>query len=540
VTSRSAEATRARNTTAAKLRRRRVSVALGNPAALGEIYVRPRDENWNTHLPRVALEMLAFLVTTTRGVIVCPPEFLKTTMVSQLYPLFLTCRYAAAGKLGLLTGMLVSEEQDLAEANLSVLSWHIENNDLLRRDFIDTEGRPLIEPDPAADKWTDSEIVVRRPGALKDPTWSAKGLRAQGVQGKRIGHLLGDDVVTPLTAGSPARQREAKKLWDQQFMRRVLRRPGRPGGQAIIAGNFNHPRDLLETLATNSTWRVYRRPSLHVPGDVAKFPKSVRDPDAIEAYPEAWPRSRLIAEQQQSPATFMPVHALRTTTEGGTMLKEEWATIISRDQVPRGGRVLIGIDPAPGAEVDPDPSFFSITIGVLGAEHLDVIESIALRIETTEQVELIARKVKAFGPVSGIAVSKVSLDKYFRGAVLVGHPELRPFLHDHALGKTDKAARLSGLGAYAMNGWLRFTERAWTQLTSDPDTDRDQEESLKEQWIALPAQNHDDRLDSLDVLVRDAVAIGGAVAPIVSEADVNAAPGSIPDSPTADLMEKDW
>ena len=545
MTSTSPEATAKRVERETAERGQRVAVAIANPAAFGEIYVRPYDPEWRNHLPDVALEMLAFIANTRRGVIITPPEFLKTTIVSQLYPLFLTARYAQLGAIRRLSGMLFSESSALAEKNLGVVAWHIEHNRLIARDFVDQHGRRLLEPDPDEDKWTDSSIVVRRPGAAKDPTWDAKGLNSGEIQGARLRHLIGDDVVTPGSATSPARQREAKRLWDVQMVPRVLE-----DGQAVIAGNFNHPTDLVSSIAGRAAYRVLRRPSLHVKGDRSTPPKDPRDPEAVVTLPERWPRERLLRELSAAPGAFPAVHLLRASNEGGDKLRTDWVSLIARSDVPRKHRILFGLDPAPGAEVDPDPSFFNLTVGALSDRHLDVVESIALRMDTAEQVEMIGRFARRYWPIAGIGVAKIALDRYFKGAALVGHPWLRPFFHGHSI-PGDKSTRLSGLGAYAKSGWLRVVESTWTAQTSDVD-DRPMEESLAEQWAAFPQQNHDDRLDGLDLLIREALTAGGAptvVTSAVPNGAMGAAPASTaPSTPTmegaelsaSELLTRDW
>lgn len=510
-------------------RLRRVETTAFNPVAFGEYYVRPYDENWSRPLPQLAGQMLGFAKSVRRGVVMTPPEFLKTTVLSQLYPLWLTYRYAATGKLGLLAGMLLSEEQGLAERNLSVIAWHIEHNERLAGDFVDVHGRPLVEPDPSEDKWTDDALIVRRPGVSKDPTWQAKGLNSQGIQGARLRHLIGDDVVTPRSADSPAIQRRAKRLWDTQVTTRVLE-----DGQALIAGNFNHPKDLLSELAGKSAYKVFKRPALHVKGKPETPPKNPRSRSAVLALPERWSRLRLLTELSEKPASFGAVYLLRAGAEGGTLLRSEWVGRIGREDLPKlNRRYLLAIDPAPGSETDPDPSFFSITAGCWTDRHLDVLESFAARLEPTEQVRVLgdfADRYAELGPLVGIAVAKISLDRYFRGAVEVGRPDLRPLLHEVPLPPdASKTDRLALLGPYARSGWLRILETAWTEQTSSAD-DREQEESLSEQWTALPNQNHDDRLDSLDVLVREARR--GGAQPVVSKKK--------PKDPTAeDLLTKE-
>jgi hypothetical protein len=531
----SPEATRARAQEAKSKRLKRVEAAAANPVFFGEHYVRPFDEKWDRPLPFVAREILAFARRVRRGVIITPPEFLKTTMVSQLYPLWLTYRYAQYRKIGQLTGMLLSEEQDLAEGNLSVVTWHIEHNPRLAADFIDTEGRPLVEPDEEEDKWTDSEIVVRRPGASKDPTWSAKGLNSKGIQGKRLKHLIGDDLITPASADSPAKQKTARKLWDTQITTRVFEE-----GQAIIAGNFNNPKDLLSELGGKKSYRVLRRPAMYVDGDRSKPPTNPRSRNVELNLPERWSRLRLLRELAEKPASFPRIHLLRSGLEGGKLLRTSWVRRITLADVHDLTKIYIfGLDGAPGSEDAPDPSYFSITVAALTQFHFDVVESFADRCEPTEQVEVLAQKVKAYqelGHVGGIGVAKIALDRYFKGAVLVGHPELRPFLHEIPISEASKTDRLSHLGTYFRSGWARVVETAWSEQTASQEH-REQEETLGEQWAALPYQHHDDRLDSLDVALREAVdRMGGGQPTVVSGGDEETMNGSSEQS----IMERAW
>jgi hypothetical protein len=223
-------------------------------------------------------------------------------------------------------------------------------------------------------------------------------------------------------------------------------------------------------------------------------------------------------------------------------------TRITLDDIPAQGRtILFALDPAPGAEVDPDPSFFTITVGILTRKHLDIVESFAARMEPTEQVELLSAMVAARreqGHVGGIGISKVALDKYARGAFEVGDPSLRPLLHPHSITEKDttKTERLGQLGTYFKGGWCRVTEDAWHAKTSGPD-DREQETTLAEEWVSLPMQRHDDRLDGVDVLIREALERGGAPG---AQTDVFAGGGDqdqqreVEDPITAGILDKRW
>lgn len=480
-------------------RARRVGAAIASPAVFGHLYVRPYDEIWREKgsLPHLTRELLAWMPVVRRGVVITPPEFLKTTAL-HTYCLWLTYRAAQLGKLPTFAGMLTAEEAKHAERNLSVITWHIEHNERLASDFVDVYGEPLVVPDLEEDKWTDSEIVVRRAGTMKDPTWQAKGISSKGVQGARLLHVVGDDVITPRSADSPAEQKKALRLWDKQVTTRL-----REGGQALLLGNFNHPRDLVSTLESRPSYAVFRRPALHVPGDKSKAPEQATDPDAIPNLPEVWSRERLEQERTDKPGTFRAVMLLDAEDEQGRRLPKV-LTVIGEDETPLNQcRFVISTDGAPGGEQD-DPDFFNITILAVSAKHADIVVCHDMRAEATEQVDTLAAYVSRYQRlglgVAAIGIPKVALDHYFRGAVLIGHPHLRPLLQPISV-PGSKEARLEALGPFASNGWLRCWDSAYSTLTSAA-SDRYQELTIEEQWSGFPSISHDDKLDGIDVGIR--------------------------------------
>jgi hypothetical protein len=486
-------------------RQQRVEAALGSPAFFGETYVAPYDPGWAETLPRVAREYLLFMMRVRRGVIFTPPETLKTTAL-QVYALWLTCRYAAFGQLSRLTGMFVSEEQKLAERNLGVVAWHIEQNEIIRGDFVDKAGLPLLEPDADEEKWTDAEIVVRRPGKIKDPTWQAKSGESKGVPGSRIRHMLGDDVITPRSADSPATQEKMLKLWDTQFTPRVYM-----DGQAVIVGNFNSGRDMLSQLARRSSYAVLRRPTLHVAGDRSKAPDEPSDPSAVLQVPERWSRERLQLDREEKPNRFRRIHLLDEHAEVGERLKTHWVEIIPPEETPvaEAGWIL-ALDPAPGGEGD-DLDFFNVTVGAVHGEHFDLAISHDTRDSTGEQAELVAAYFDRFSRVGrgvvAIGIAKVALDRYFGGALKILRPDIASKLVPISISTASKTERLEALGPYAKSGWLRCWQPAWEGLTSAT-VDRAQELSLMEQWRDFPQIAHDDKLDGLDVGCRTAIEFG--------------------------------
>lgn len=474
--------------------------ALGNPLYFGEAYLRPFDENWRSDLPPFAGEMLAFALTAKRGVVILPPEFLKTTLLSQLLPLWLTYRYTWQGKL--LRGMLLGEEEGMSSANLSVVKWHIENNELLAHDFSDGQGRPLVYPDPEESTWREDAMIVNRRGTYKDPTWQAKGLDSKGIHGRRLDWLIGDDVVTPRNAFSPTYRRTALNLWDIQITTRLVR-----DGRALVCGNFNHSRDLVSTLAERPSYEAFRRPALHDPEN-----PEIADTDGVPLWPENWPVERLREEQRDKPQRFRRIYLLDPRAEGGEKLNDAWMEKINPGETPMGPqtRFYIGLDGAPGGETD-DLDFFNLTVLAVHPGNADICASIDIRRGLSEQVDLLGTVHDRFdrigAGVAAIGAAKVAMDGYMRGGIIALRPELAPKLVAIST-PGSKDERLEALGPNARSHWLRSWEPVWEQLTSDA-SDQFQELTLGEQWREFPHGKHDDKLDGLYVAIRAAREFSG-------------------------------
>jgi hypothetical protein len=484
----------------------RVKRALANPVFFAETYVRPYDANWNATMPKFAQDMMKYIRRTRRGVIMLPPEFMKTTLCSQVYPLWLT--YRAGVMKHLLRGLLVSEEEGLAAGNLGVVAWHIQNNELLARDFVDHAGNALVYPDPEENTWNNYAIIVNREGATKDPTWQAKGLDSKGIQGRRLDVLIGDDLITPKNSASPTLRRRALDFWDLQFETRLV-----ASGQAVICGNFNDVRDLLSTLSSRPGYTLFRRPSITRHDDPTQPPNEadMGDPEKSElTWPEVWPRDRLMDERRMKPNRFRRIHLLDSRAESGEALKIEWMRIVPPEETPlRYSKFYMGLDPAPGGG-NSEGDFFNITVGALHGGNLDIVESFDVRADIPRQCELVGlfhdRYQRLGRGLMAIGGAKITFDRYFRGALGIARPDLAHKLVEIGVAGS-KEERLEALGPFAQSGFLRTWEPIWLNLTSDLD-DQWSEMSLMEQWRDFPHGRFDDKLDGLDVMVRTAREFG--------------------------------
>lgn len=479
---------------ATEQRQARAERALGDPLWFGEVYVRPYTEGWDEKLPDFAAEMLAFALSHRRGVLRLPPEFLKTTLVSQVLPLWLTYRYSWAQKV--LRGMLLSEEEGMSQANLSVVSWHIENNEDLASDFRDARGRLLVYPDPEENTWREDAIVVARPGASKDPTWQAKGLDSSGIHGRRLDWLLGDDVVTPKNAFSPARRRDAMRLWDMQITTRLVK-----SGRAIMATNYNHEHDLGSTLARRRSYEVFHRPAYADPDDPSK-PRELHM-DGKLLWPENWSLDRLREEAEEKPETFSTIYLLDSSNQRGSKLHLDWLHAITPDETPLDEcSFILSLDPAPGGE-QADLDFFNVTV-LACHTRVDLVASIDVRMPAGDQPQFVGGVHDRFNRLGNgvvwIGGAKVAMDRYLRGAITAVRPDLTDKIAEVSA-PGDKTTRLTALGPLAKAAYFRVWDEVLDDLTSDP-ADRHQELSFREQWKEFSHGRHDDKLDGLDIALR--------------------------------------
>lgn len=482
----------------------RVRKGLTNPIYFFEMYLRPFDPNWTSAMPRFAQEMVYNALAHDRHVTVLPPEYGKTTYISQCLPVWLTVANTIDRKI--FRGMLLSEEERMAKGNLSVVAWHLIENERIASDFIDERGAPLIRKSASEDVWRDDAIIVERIGASKDPTWVAKGLDSKGVHGRRLDWAIADDIITPAHGESAVLRKKAEDKFDLELATRIVR-----GGHIAVVGNYISEKDLLHELMSREGWHGVKRPSVHMKGHPAKPapPALLEDEENTELlWPEVWDRQRLMALYREKPTRFRKVHLMDKDADGGEKLQDQWFTRIPRERTPlQDCRFFIGVDSAAGGE-DRDLDFFVITVVALhnGNAQLDVVESYATRTSAGRQSSLLGFIFDRWNAVGAgvrrIGIPKVAFDQYFKGALLIVRPDLEPYLEGIST-QGRKEERLEMLGPFAESGWLRVWEDLWERKTSAP-KDQHQELSLKDEWSAFPTGAHDDRLDSLDVAIRTA------------------------------------
>jgi hypothetical protein len=223
-------------------------------------------------------------------------------------------------------------------------------------------------------------------------------------------------------------------------------------------------------------------------------------------WPEVWTWDRLQNERFMKPNRFRSIHLLDSRAEMGEHAQGRVdASHPARYRHPiKYARYYIGIDPAPGSSQD-DPDFFNITVGAMHGTNLDIVECFDTRADVTRQVELVgthARPLPADGSgVVAVGGAKITLDRYFRGALTIARPDLTLISWWRSASPVTRRSVWKVLVLTLSRASCAAGRIGWAL---PPAADQWQESSLMEQWRDFPHGRHDDKLDGLDVMTRTA------------------------------------
>ena len=236
----------------------------------------------------------AALSDAARLVLMAPVEHGKTTLASVALPLW-TLGNAPDSRIA-----LVSETHTQAARPLAALREHILRNPRLREVF------PNLRPARGArERWSDSEIVVERPCASKDPSVIALGVNGP-LLGARLDLAILDDVCS-FENTFTASQREKVIAWFRStLVGRVV-----STGRVIVVGTPWHREDLLHQLQLGGEYRVQKDPAMN---------------QACQPlWPEAWPSERLNQRRREIGETeFSRQMLLTVMSDAGSRFRQVW------------------------------------------------------------------------------------------------------------------------------------------------------------------------------------------------------------------------
>jgi hypothetical protein len=251
-------------------------LARAHPAYFAWLYLRGDDGATMTPTP-FHLEWYDLVLKQLAGEIrhVCimaPKSHAKSTVLSKVVPLWLTC--TVDPNLRTINGAVNSS---LAERFLRANRRELEQNALLIEDF-----GPFRPEDP--EKWTQTELIVRRASSSPSPTWRAVGT-GMPVQGGRSDWIIGDDLADLENSMSQLQRDRMEEWFDGDLMGTL-----EPTGHAIVIGTAKHNDDLYSRIEKKSKqpgsgW-VFRR-----------YDAIVDEPAKRTLWPARWSWDALMAKK---------------------------------------------------------------------------------------------------------------------------------------------------------------------------------------------------------------------------------------------------
>jgi len=299
-----------------------------------------------------------------RLLILMPPGFGKSTIVSVSYPLYLLARDRD------LRILIISNTVGQAKEWLR----QIESELLYNEEFRSVYGN--LVPDPRTLTWTDTEkIVLGRSLSATHLSLLATGVQGN-IRGRRFDVVIADDLLD-LENSSTTTRRAGISDW---FWNELLPRL-EPEGSLIVIGTRLHPEDLYSELLTLG-WPVLRFAALE---------------EGESIWPERFPTAELLERKRSMGSALFQLQYMNDPSGLlGSILKREWLHFT--DNIPEHLEIVFGVDLSLSS--GPEANFF--VIAVLGLEpaskRIYLLELIRTQAELLRQVELLKHAVAYWHP----------------------------------------------------------------------------------------------------------------------------------------------
>lgn len=397
-----------------------------------------------------------------------PIEHAKTTWISVVIPLWML----AIDQETLIA--LIGNRREDAMKPLSVIKWHIENNQLLRSEF------PELRPD-FKQGWSNEQLFVERRSRTKDPSIQTSGITGT-IQGARLDAIFGDDVQDRQRAISEVKNQKDQEQWQEINENRVV-----DGGVCACYGTLQTAGDLVGTLS--------RRPGYKHMHLSAYDDKGLYGP---RGEPIWMTRERLdAARKRQGERRFARKYLNDAKDEGGKLLKASWLHFVESKQIPwRDLTYFAGVDPATGEAEVSDPDEYAIAYGARDSKGQVYLLGIRANydwgiFEGTDELERLHRE-KQFRRVAveGVSFSVAAKQDMWRRT---GIPAYKS--------PTNKSKEIR---FESMAGHFD-TQRVLVFEDGEGIFGDDETENFYDQWIDFNEARHDDRLDAVEKFIEAAM-----------------------------------
>lgn len=473
-----------------------------DPIFFGERYVKPFDARWTKETQPFQRDMVHHLLEGTRfdpeiikeyprpsdakehssigfRTLWIPIEHTKTTWLSIVIPLWTLAVDQET------MGALIGNRREDAMKPLGVISWHIENNQLLRSEF------PELRPDYASG-WSDSRIFVERKSRSKDPSIQTAGITTT-IQGARLDWILGDDVQDRTRALSEVKNQKDQENWQEINENRVV-----DGGLIASYGTLQASKDLTAVLSRSPGYKHMHLSAIDETGKYAPKGTSI------------WlPEQRIQeARERQGERRFARKYLNDAKDEGGKKLKADWITFVTKEQIPWKDLVYYaGADPATGESEEADPDEYAIAwggrssssgvlylLGTIGSQSWTISDG-------TKNLNLLHQK-HSFRRVAieAVAFSIAAKQDVWANTAIPAYKSPT---------SKEKDLRFETMGGLFEVGRVLVYEGG-VGIFQNEETG-EEGENFYDQWIDYDEGRHDDRIDAVEKLCEAAMISGTVV-----------------------------
>jgi hypothetical protein len=227
--------------------------ALVDPVDFFELVLRDEATNKRVTVPPHQRVLLSFIMhephMNSGGIVIILPVGTGKTATCSGLGLFLLAQNPT------LRGMFVSATQEQAKKPLMLLRQTLEASAELR--LINPK---LLPTRRRGEPWSDTAITVDRPYGIRDPSFVARGIESDAIQGSRIDFAIVDDLLNAQNTETPEQRDATYRKFFAQVANRI---EPKPNSKLIVLNTTWHTEDYVNRLAKR--WPTLR---MSVTGDV--------------------------------------------------------------------------------------------------------------------------------------------------------------------------------------------------------------------------------------------------------------------------------
>lgn len=416
----------------------------------------------------------------------------KTTSICYVLPLWLILKNPNVRIL------ILGKNSFQASKTLIMIKNELETNERIRADFGELKG----------DKWTDKALTVKRLDNKRDPTITADGIDG-ATTGGHFDYIILDDIIDTDNSRT-----DTMKEYIRDYFYGTVKPMRDSHTKVFVVGTRKAPFDIYDTMIKDPVFDVRIFTAItkmpdnwinrfeYVYGEDQKLiDVNIYDESEWDVlFPEEWPIKRLLEDRLSDPVTFDRERMNDIAGMVGNFLKYDWLKFYlpykegDAETAPPENKLIIfhGVDPAI-AESETADYFGFARVGVNPLNGLIYVLSLHHeRLDFASQIEFITRFGNADAPMA-IAIETDGYQAVLKQRLM--DLTVLPVIEAPSKGK-DKATRMYALQPNLINGRVLFPGQ---RLPNGEITYHDNiSEFLKQEYLAFPNSEHDDRLDALE------------------------------------------